>query len=151
ARTVSAHLNAVLDLLGPLPPLDVVLTDASVCIVAEDVTATADLPRADLAAYDGYAVRSRDVAGASTQKPVTLRVLADAAPGHATAGHVVAHSRVRVPSGALLPADADAVVPAPDTDAGTASVQIRAEAEPAAGVRTAGEDVRSGELALASG
>src|SRR5699024_7031640 len=32
-----------------------------------------------------------------------------------------------------------------------ASVQIRAEAEPGAGVRTAGEDVRSGELALASG
>jgi len=151
ARTVSAHLNAVLDLLGPLPPLDVVLTDASGCIVAEDVSATADLPRADLAAYDGYAVRSRDVAGASAHKPVTLRVLADVAPGDDTAGHVVAHSGVRVASGALLPADADAVVPASDTDAGSASVQIRAEAEPGEGVRTAGEDVRSGELALASG
>lgn len=151
ARTVSAHLNAVLDLLGPLPPLDVMLTDASGCIVAEDVSAATDVPRADLAAYDGYAVRSRDVAGAAPERPVILRVLADAAPGDDAASHVVAHCGVRVASGALLPGDADAVVPVRNTDEGAASVKIRAEAPPGAGVRTAGEDVRSGELALAAG
>lgn len=151
AKTVSAHLSAVLDLLGPLPPLDVVLTDASGCILAEDVTAASDLPRGEVAAYDGYAVRSQDVAGASAGSPVTLRVLAEVAAGDDDAGHVVPHSGVRVASGALLPDDADAVVGLLDTDAGAASVSVRAQAAAGEGVRHTGQDVRAGELVLAAG
>lgn len=151
AKSVSAHLSAVLELLGPLPPLDVVLTDASGCILAEDVVAGGDLPPVPVAAYDGYAVRARDVDGASTASPVTLRVLADLPAGSSHSERLVAHSAVRVASGAHLPAEADAVVPATGTDEGAASVVVHAEVPAGTGVRGAGEDLRHGELALAAG
>ncbi|WP_277051213.1 gephyrin-like molybdotransferase Glp [Ruania albidiflava] len=151
AKSVSAHLSAVLELLGPLPPLDVALTDASGCILAEDVVAAGDLPPADLAAYDGYAVRARDVNGASESSPVTLRVLGDLPAGATNTERLVAHSGVRVASGAHLPAEADAVVPVTGTDEGAASVTVHTDAPAGAGVRTAGEDLRRGELALAAG
>src|SRR5699024_5242964 len=147
AKSVSAHLSAVLELLGPLPPLDVALTDASGCILAEDVVAAGDLPPADLAAYDGYAVRARDVDGASETSPVTLRVLADLPAGATNTERLVAHSGVRVASGAHLPAEADAVVPVTGTDEGAASVTVHTDAPAGAGVRTAGEDLRSALLA----
>ncbi|WP_147916147.1 gephyrin-like molybdotransferase Glp [Ruania zhangjianzhongii] len=151
AKSVSAHLKAVLELLGPLPPLDVMLTDASGCILAEDVSAGGDLPPTDLAAYDGYAVRSRDVDGASASSPVTVRVLGDLLAGATHTERLVAHSGVRVASGAHLPAEADAVVPITGTDEGAASVTVYADAPAGAGIRRTGEDLRSGELALASG
>lgn len=151
AKSVSAHLSAVLDLLDPLPPLDVLLSDASGCILAEDVSAPGDLPPADLAAYDGYAVRARDVDGASADSPVTLRVLGDLLAGATQTERLVAHSGVRVASGAHLPADADAVVPVTGTDEGAASVIVHTDATAGTGIRRTGEDLRAGELALAAG
>ncbi|HLS14890.1 MAG TPA: gephyrin-like molybdotransferase Glp [Beutenbergiaceae bacterium] len=150
-KSVSEHLNAVLALLRPLPPLDVVLHDAVGCVLAEDVIAPADLPVRDLAGRDGYAVRSDDVLGGGEHTPVHLRVLDEVHAGDREAHHLVPHAAVRIASGAPMPAGADAVVPLEQTDRGSATVQVRAEAEPGAHVRPQGADLGADEVALAAG
>src|SRR5438309_3230859 len=79
--TVDAHLDAILDVIRPLPELDLTLLDAHGCVLAEDVVATPSLPGFDNSAMDGYAVRAADLAGASADSPVTLPVVADIAAG----------------------------------------------------------------------
>ena len=63
--TVAAHRAACLDLVRPLPPLDLALRDALGCVLAEDVVSPRPLPAFDNSGMDGYAVRLRDVAGAT--------------------------------------------------------------------------------------
>lgn len=150
-KTVSSHLRAVLDLLQPLPALDVVLHDAVGCVLAEDVRATADLPPRDVATVDGYAVRSVDVSGAAPSREVSLRVLDEVRAGDSHAQRLVALSAVRIASGAPMPVGADAVVPLERTDRGAATVAVRGEVGAGANVRAQGADLRTQEVALAAG
>ncbi|ACQ79166.1 molybdenum cofactor synthesis domain protein [Beutenbergia cavernae DSM 12333] len=150
-RSVSDQLAAVLGAVGPLPPLEVVLHDAAGCVLAEDVRAGADLPQADLAALDGYAVRASDVVTAAPDGDLTLRVSDDVRAGAPDAPTLVVGAAARIASGAPMPGGADAVVPLARTDAGDARVRIRAAVRAGDGVRARAVDVRSGEIALARG
>lgn len=150
-RAVSDHLAAVLDLLRPLPPLDVSLPDAVGCILAEDIRTGQDLPAWDIATCDGYAVRSADVEGASLERVVELRVLDEVKAGDTDPSRVVPHAAVRIASGAPLPTGADTVIPLPSTDQGEAVVQIHAEAPVGSFVRAQGADLRADQIALATG
>ncbi len=144
-RTVQDHLGACLALARPMPPLDVVLHDAVGCIVADDVGAADDLPAADVAARDGYAVAAGDVAG-----PLVLRVLDDVVSGAPEASRAVPGACVRVSSGALLPRGTDAVVALADSDRGVAEVELRPREPvcPGDGVRHRGEDWHAGDVVL---
>lgn len=53
---VHEHLAAVLGALGPIDPIDVALSDAVGCILAEDLISDVDVPGRPSAAWDGYAV-----------------------------------------------------------------------------------------------
>ncbi|UFU07308.1 molybdopterin molybdotransferase MoeA [Ruania halotolerans] len=150
-KSVSEHLGAVLELLQPLPPLEVVLHDAVGCVLAEDVIAPADLPVADLAGRDGYAVISRDVDGAGPESEVILRVLDDVRAGSTDSHRVVTGAALRISSGAPMPAGADAVVPVEETDGGRATVHVRLGPEEGENVRRQAEDLRAGEIAIAAG
>lgn len=150
-RSVQEHLAACLAAVGQLPPLEVVLPDAVGCILAEDVVAAGDLPVADLAATDGYAVRSADVAQARPQAPVTLRVTDEVRAGEVDRLRLVAGAAVRIASGAPVPYDADAVVPVEQTDFGSAAVAVRTAVAAGENVRRQAEDLRAGEVVLAAG
>jgi molybdopterin molybdotransferase len=100
---------------------------------------------------DGYAVRSADVAGASTQEPVTLTVLADLPAGSDARPTVVAGMAVRIMTGAVVPAGADAVVPVEQTDGGLEVVLIAQAPEPGAYIRRAGQDASAGDVVLTAG
>jgi molybdopterin molybdotransferase len=150
-RSVQDHLAACLAAVGPLPPLEVVLPDAVGCILAEDVVAAGDLPVADLAALDGYAVRSADVVDARPQEPVTLRVTDELRAGQVDQLRLVPRAAVRIASGAPLPLDADAVVPVEQTDFGRAEVAVRSAVASGENVRRRAEDLRAGEVVLPAG
>ncbi|MPV38635.1 molybdopterin molybdotransferase MoeA [Georgenia subflava] len=150
-RSVQEHLAACLAAVGPLPPLEVVLPDAVGCVLAEDVLATGDLPVADLAAIDGYAVRAADVADAGPSAPTTLRVIDELRAGAVDPIHLVPHTAVRIASGAPLPVEADAVVPVEQTDFGSAQVAVRTAVAAGENVRRRAEDLRHGEIVLPAG
>jgi molybdopterin molybdotransferase len=149
--THAQHLERVLAAISPLHPLELGLMDAHGCVLAEDLVAPADLPGFDNSAMDGYAVRAADVAGARQGAPVVLPVTGDVAAGPASPLRVQPGVCVRIMTGAMMPAGADAVVPVEHTDGGVAQVAVHRAAAPGAHVRRAGEDVRAGEVVLSTG
>lgn len=153
-RSVHDQLAAVLAAATPVAPLDVVLADAPGCVLAEDVTVAADVPGRDVAACDGYAVRTVDLvppAGATVEPDVTLAVLEDVAVTAATPARLVERSAVLLASGAPLPVGADAVVPMERTDRGRARVVVRGGARPRENVRFAGAELAAGEVVVHRG
>ncbi len=141
------HLAAVMAVVAPVAPLEVVLRDAMGAVLAEDVTAPCDVPPVPVAARDGYAVEAKDAGGLVVRLPVTDDLRAGARPGLRLApGHAV-----RVASGAPVPVGADAVVPVEETDRGTATVSLAGPVKAGQWVRPAGADVLGGEVALAAG
>ncbi|MFI2754573.1 gephyrin-like molybdotransferase Glp [Cellulomonas sp. P22] len=150
-RTVAEHLQAVLSLVTALPPVTVTLEDAAGMVLAHDVTSPDALPRFTNSAMDGYAVRAQDVAAATPENPVTLRVVSDLPAGVDPDRAVEPGTAARIMTGAPVPPGADAIVPVEQTDAGTVTVSIRAAARPGAHVRRAGEDVAAGTVVLSAG
>ena len=149
--SVAEHLGRILDVVQPLSPLALGLMDAHGCVLTEDVVAPAPLPGFDNSAVDGYAVRLADVASATEQEPVVLPVTGDVAAGPASPLRVSSGSCVRIMTGAMVPAGADAVIPVEWTDGGVATVVVRRAPTAGANVRRAGEDVAEGDTVLTAG
>jgi molybdopterin molybdotransferase len=150
-RSVQDQLAAVLAAVGPVAPLDVVLSDASGCILAEDVVAPADVPALPVAACDGYAVATGDLRGGSPGAPVVLPVAHDVVAGDPAALRLAPGQAVRIASGGPVPAGADAVVPAEDTDRGAVRVTLHRVPAPGEQIRPAGTDTPRGAVVIAAG
>jgi len=119
------------------PPLDhtetVPLRLAVGRVTAEPLYAEYSVPQADIATFDGYAVKSADTLGAQDQRPLPLGDCA------------------RINTGEILPPSFDAVVMVEDTWDEDGMPWIRKSAAPWQHVRHAGEDIRAGELVLPKG
>ncbi len=121
--------------------------------LAQDVRATATLPPWDNSAMDGYAVRTRDIRGASRASPIALRVQGEVRAGEATIGSVQAGWAVRVMTGAPVPSGADSVVRVEDTDAEAIPglVMVFSDADAGRHIRPRGQDMMAGEELLSPG
>lgn len=96
---------------------------------------------------DGFAVRAADVSAASEKVPIELRLLGVAPAGTIFESEVAAGCCVKVMTGSLLPAGADAVVMKEDMrSTGDSSIQILDRVRPWEHVRLRGEDVKRGEV-----
>src|SRR5690242_8078728 len=145
-QSVDSYLSEIIAAITPLPPEDLALTQAEGAVLAEDATSDWALPGFDNSAMDGYAVMAADVAGASEDNPVTLPVDAEVAAGD-TAAHAIAPGHcVKIMTGALLPAGADAIIPVEWTDDGRQRVRISRSAEAGNAIRRAGDDAQAGDL-----
>ena len=149
--TVAKHLAACLEIAHAAAPLDVVLPDAVGCVLAEDVVADMDLPVADLAGCDGYAVTAAEVAGAGSGGSVRLDVMDAVRAGDARAMRLVRGACVLIDSGAPMPRGADAVVSWRDTDRGTSQVVVRRAVVAGQNVRRRAEEVEAGVKVLTEG
>ena len=121
--------------------------------LAEDVVAEATLPPWTNSAMDGYAVRARDVQGASAVSPITLRVVGRVRAGDAPGRSVAEGEAVRIMTGAPIPGGADSVVRVEDTDREREEGRVRVLDDRDAGhnLRPAGQDMRRGERLLERG
>jgi molybdopterin molybdotransferase len=171
-QSVDSYLSEILAAIKPLAPADLELPDAQGAVLTEDITAAWPLPGFDNSSMDGYAVLAADVAAATADAPVQLRVDGESAAGDTTLRTVMPGGCIRIMTGALLPAGADAVVPVEWTEPGPArdgdrrtdghqrgdqdrstgeTVLIRQPASKGNAVRRAGEDARPGDLILPAG
>lgn len=150
-RSVAEFYQDCLNAVGPQPPLDVQLAEAVTCILAEDVCAPFDLPVADQAATDGYAVRSADVAGATPENPVSLPVTEEISAGEVNPAALLPGMAIRIASGAPMPANADAVVALQFSDQGMARVALRTQPAVGENIRRRAEDVACGDTILKKG
>lgn len=157
--SVAEALARMLAEIRVLEPEVVPIERALGRVLAEDLSASHDLPPFPNSAMDGYAVRASDVAGAASDRPVSLRVIGEAAAGAARLPVVGPGAAVRITTGAPIPPGADAVVPVEDTDDARASpgfpppdsIRIYQPASAGAFIRPIGEDLRAGQMALAAG
>ncbi|TPG58511.1 molybdopterin molybdenumtransferase MoeA [Roseomonas nepalensis] len=114
-------------------------------VLAEDLTAPADLPPFANSAVDGYAFRRADRPPGGTL-PLAARVAAGQPAAPLAPG-----TAARVLTGAPVPAGADAVALQEDAAAEGGAVTLPAALPAGANIRPAGEDLARGELALPAG
>jgi molybdopterin biosynthesis enzyme len=124
---------ALLHGLEPVAPIELPLAEALGCVAA-DMPALKARPPCDIAVADGWAMRARDLVGASSYSPLPLT-----------------GSPVWVEAGAAIPQAADCVVDADSVDQTGPVVQVLAEAIPGQGVRRIGADIAEGSVVIAAG
>jgi molybdopterin molybdotransferase len=135
----------ILAAIKPLPAEEILVRDAWGRYLAAPIHSPVDLPPADNSSVDGYAVRAADLAAATGENPVALRLSSETRAGSASAGCVETGSCARIFTGAVLPRGADAVVMQEDvklTPDQPAKVIISEKVKPWENVRLRGEDVR---------
>lgn len=130
---------------------DVALELALGRVLGADVVSPEDVPGFDNSAMDGYAVLAADTAGAAGDRPVRLPVVDESRAGRPAGRELTAGEAIRISTGAMLPAGADAVVRVEDTAESGGEVAVVVEVEPGRNVRRAGEDVTAGAQVLARG
>jgi molybdopterin molybdotransferase len=160
----------------PLSVEEVSLQDALGRVLAEPIRSAVDLPPWDNTAMDGFAVHAADVADATPDAPVRLRVVGEVQAGGSPDVELPAGCAIRIATGAPMPPSADAVVPVETTivlEAGRGSATgdaprpgsvrsigfhageplpeaclVTVAVEPGAFIRRRGEDVRAGTQLL---
>lgn len=147
----------VLDGVVPLPADTVALEAAAGLVLAAPIASELTVPPWINSAMDGFAVRGADIAGASKERPVILRVLGEVAAGRPPEGVVAKGTAIRIMTGAMLPDGADTVVPVEETDAPAGASEIPDTVAVFTAVRTGdhvrhpGSDVRAGAHLLDAG
>jgi molybdopterin molybdotransferase len=147
-RSVDEQLQRVLSTAVRPAPVRVAISEAHGLRCAEEVVTSRPLPGFDLAAIDGYAVRSVDLVGAAQDTPVSVPVVGEIPAGSRQPLRLQPGQAVRVAAGAPLPTLADAVVPVGFTDGGSARLTVHRGVPSAAFVRRVGEDVQPGDVAV---
>src|SRR5215470_6592634 len=153
-RTDVAAAEALALILGEtriLAPESVDVRAAQGRVLAEPIVSTRRIPPADNSAMDGYAVRRADLAAASRERPVSLRVAFEVAAGAAPQRALVAGEAARIFTGAAIPPGCDAVVRQEDVLREGESVRIPLCPGARENVRDAGEDIEPGQLVLEPG
>lgn len=145
--------SAVLAQCDLLPAEDQALAGALGRVLAEPVVAREAVPPFRNSSMDGYALRSVDTTGACAASPVSLSVLGRVMAGDDPRELVVAEGHaVRIMTGAVLPAGADAVCMVENTrvdDDGRVLVQQAVVV--GENVRLPGEDVAEGDEIFPAG
>ncbi len=115
-------------------------------VLARPVLARLTAPPADVSAMDGYAVRAADA-----QPGARLRLIGEAPAGHPFAGQVEAGDTVRIFTGSVIPAGADAVLIQENATAGAGVVLVNGAVPAGKHIRRAGQDFAAGDEVLAPG
>ena len=120
-------------------------------VLAEDVLAPRNVPEYPTAHWDGYAVRSEDVAGAGDATPVPLKVMGAVGPGSRAKAAIARGEAYQVATGAGLPSGADSVVPKESVEVREGRAMVKEPSQPGSHVYAVGEDLKKGEAIAKAG
>ena len=115
-------------------------------ILAQDLIAAENIPPFDRSPYDGYAFRASDTENASTDNPVTLKILEEIPAGAMPTFEVTVGTAVKLLTGAPIPCGADAVVKFEDTEYTDKTVTLFSPSRHGDNIVHTGEDVRRGDV-----
>ena len=150
-RPVEEVRREILNRIRTLAPIELPLQEAFGCVLAADVLAELDMPGFSSSAMDGFAVRASDVAAATMDEPVTLRVVGRAPVGQQPETTVGAGEAVGIATGAPIPAGADSIAPIEHCVTEGIDVHVLRPFPEGANIRQAGEDVRAGQMLVPEG
>ncbi|NIN72547.1 MAG: molybdopterin molybdenumtransferase MoeA [Gemmatimonadetes bacterium] len=151
--SVDEAREIILSRVGELDRELVRLSVALGRVLAADVESTVTHPAWDNSAMDGFAVLSRDVARASRERPVVLRVIDEIPAGAFPTRAVGSGEAVRVMTGAAVPTGADGVTRLEHTEPGPepGTVKVIDGSDAGRNIRRRGEDLKVGARPLTAG
>jgi len=129
---------------------DVPIENAAGRVLADDIVAGFNVPAFNRSSMDGYAVKAKDTAGAST-KPMTLRLIGARHAGEVFDGVIDSGECIEIATGAPVPKGADAVIMVEYTRLTGDKVEIQREVKPGDNVAPEGEDIKKGEAVVKVG
>lgn len=129
-----------------LSVVDLPWTDALGHVLAEPIAADEDRPSAARSAMDGFALRSVD----ASPRGSDLRIVGEVRAGQAPRVAVGPGEALRIMTGGLLPAGADAVIPVERTreDRAAGTVHVDGVVSHGAHVRQRGSELRRGDALI---
>ncbi len=130
---------------------EVELNKAGGRILAQDMVAEFNNPPFDRSPVDGYACKAEDLAGASSEHPVKLKVMEEIDAGQYSERVVESGQAVRIMTGAAIPKGCDCCIFQEDTDYGEETVEIYREVKQWDNYCFAGEDFKKGTTLLKKG
>jgi molybdopterin molybdotransferase len=136
--------------IRPLPAENVSLVDSVDRIAAADLYALVNSPSMDSSRKDGYAVLAHEIAHATVENPIRLRLLGSMAAGGGEDIQITPGTTVRVLTGARIPTGADAVLAEEYAKTGENEVLVQSFAEPK-NILKRGSDVTLGKCILRKG
>ena len=142
--TIDEARGIVLRAVRPLPSETVPIADALGRVLTRDVAAAGDVPPFTNSAMDGFAL----VAGPAGR---SLAVVGESRAGRPAERALGDGEAIRISTGAVVPAGADAVVRVEDTAESDGHVVVRAAVVQGENLRAPGEDVHAGEQLLTAG
>lgn len=121
-------------------------------VLAEDIYSPENLPPFNRSTVDGFAVQSADTAGASDSLPAYLKVTGEVEMGSKTDLIINSGEAVKIATGGMLPAGADAVIMVEYTEyLDDNTIETAHAVAPGENVVWKGEDIKEGELLLPEG
>jgi molybdopterin molybdotransferase len=120
-------------------------------ILTEDLVARVDSPSSTSSRKDGYAVISSDLAGATEENPVKLKVVGKLAAGDVANQQITGGQAVRVTTGAPLPEGANAVLSEEFCEPSADAITAHHIAEEGRNILEGGTDIRRAETVAAKG
>ncbi|HEY1411820.1 MAG TPA: molybdopterin molybdotransferase MoeA, partial [Rhodopila sp.] len=144
--SVEEARGRILDALRPTPAEIVALADAWNRVTAEAVSARLTQPPADVSAMDGYALRAAD-----GELGARLNVIGAAPAGHPFEGRVGPGEAVRLFTGSVVPAGADAILLQEDATRDEDIVEVKEAVVAGRHIRRAGQDFSAGDAVLPAG
>ena len=144
--SVDEAVQRIVARFSALPPETIPLIEACGRVLASDVIAGFDQPPGDVSAMDGYAVRSADA-----RIGAALSVIGESPAGRPFGGSVGAMQAVRIFTGGMVPAGADAIIIQEDVNRDGEQIIIRESPKPRENIRARGLDFRDGEILMRAG
>jgi len=117
-------------------------------VLAQDVISPLNVPQHDNSAMDGYAVRFADL---KADGETTLKIIGTSLAGKPFEGTAGPGQAVRIMTGAVIPAGADTVIQQERATASGEFVAVMPVPKKGTNTRSAGEDLRAGQVALKRG
>ncbi len=121
-------------------------------IAARDMSSPTDVPHFARSSMDGFAVKASNTYGATETSPVILRVIGEIEVGDEAVQGISDGETLEIPTGGMLPPNADAVLMVEHTapsDRGT--IQVAKAVAPGENITPIGEDIRKGSPVLKKG
>ncbi|MBU4568387.1 MAG: molybdopterin molybdotransferase MoeA [Alphaproteobacteria bacterium] len=137
----------VVEIAVPLGTQCVPLGEGAGRILAEPVIARLSMPRCDVSAMDGYAVRSADLGAV----PFSLPVRGETAAGSPPGAEFAPGTAVRIFTGAPVPVGADRVIVQENVEREGELARIVRPPGAARHIREAGSDFREGDILVPAG
>ncbi|MFW9777428.1 MAG: gephyrin-like molybdotransferase Glp [Candidatus Heimdallarchaeota archaeon] len=157
--TVKQAINFCMASFPVFDPVVVSLKTASVTnrILRQDIRSLRPVPPFDRSAVDGYAVRANETWGASESNPITFEIIGEVEIGTLPGVKLEPGKVIQIPTGGMVPEDADAVVMVEDTNIIASEgnkpkiIEITKAIHPRKNLARAGEDLQADHLLLLKG